>query len=146
MKELSCSTVYRLLHDIGVERRQCCRTSLLIKREDIIAWHAKYIRTIMRLRDEGRIIYYLDENMAGRTVDKVCVGATVRPAKDVKIRGLETGLRNPSGNGSRLIIAHVGSESGFLDGCLDIFYGVTSVDQNYEMDGNKFEALFTSFL
>ncbi|KAH8038778.1 hypothetical protein HPB51_003262 [Rhipicephalus microplus] len=32
--------------------------------------------------------------------------------------GLTTGLKQPSGKGQRLIVTHIGSEDGFVDGCL----------------------------
>lgn len=67
---------------------------------------------------------------------------TVRYARDAKIRGLETRLRDPSGKSNQLIISHVLNDSGFVDGCLDVFHG----GYHYGMDGNRSKTWFTSFL
>ncbi|KAM7287026.1 uncharacterized protein ISCGN_030720 [Ixodes scapularis] len=146
--EPSPSTVYRLLHDIGFELQKRSRNSLLIEKDDILVWRAKYLRSILKFRAEGKAIYYLDETWvnAGHTVNKIWVDTTVRSARDAGNRGLSTGLKNPSGKGSRLIVTHVGGDQGFVEGCLDIFHGVKSGDYHDEMDGNRFEHWFDLFL
>ncbi|KAM7315596.1 uncharacterized protein ISCGN_005379 [Ixodes scapularis] len=146
--ERSPSTVYRLLHDIGFELQKRSRNSLLIEKDDILVWRAKYLRSILKFRAEGKAIYYLDETWvnAGHTVNKIWFDTTVRSARDAGNRGLSTGLKNPSGKGSRLIVTHVGGDQGFVEGCLDIFHGVKSGDYHDEMDGNRFEHWFDLFL
>ncbi|XP_042143759.1 uncharacterized protein LOC121834080 [Ixodes scapularis] len=103
---------------------------------------------LLRTPTEGKAIYYLDETWvnAGHTINKIWVDTTVRSARDAGNRGLSTGLKNPSGKGSRLIVTHVGGDQGFVEGCLDIFHGVKSGDYHDEMDGNRFEHWFDLFL
>ncbi|KAM7282786.1 uncharacterized protein ISCGN_000027 [Ixodes scapularis] len=146
--EPSPSTVYRLLHDIGFELQKRSRNSLLIEKDDILVWRAKYLRSILKFRAEGKAIYYLDETWvnAGHTVNKTWVDTTVRSARDAGNRGLSTGLKNPSGKGNRLIVTHFGGDQGFVEGCLDIFHGVKSGDYHDEMDGNRLEHWFDLFL
>ena len=46
----------------------------------------------------------------------------------------------PQGEGKRLIISHIGSEDGFLDGCGECFVGVKNTsDYHHEMNGDHFE-------
>lgn len=69
------------------------RGSVLIERNDIIKWRAKYLRTIKKYRIEGRNIYYFDETWINE------------------------------GHIKEKVILHVGSESGFVDKGLVIFEG-----------------------
>lgn len=66
----------------------------------------------MKLRYEGRVIYYLFETWlnAGHIVGKVGVDTTLCSARDAEIRDVQTGLRNPSDQGSRVIMTYVGYE------------------------------------
>lgn len=82
---------------------------------------------------------------ASHTVGKVWVDTTLRSDRDAKIRNRQTGLWNPSGKGSRPIIIHAGSDSGFVGGCLGTFYAVKSEDYLDEIE-DKAEKLFASFL
>lgn len=141
-------TVRRLLHDIGFRRDRRQRNSLLIEREDIVAWQQRYLIDIASYRHEGRQIFYLDETWvtAGHTASKVWVDTTVISSYDAFMRGLTTGLKQPSGKGQRLIVTHIGSEDGFIDGCLDVFRGKKTGDYHEEMDGTRFEKWFDTVL
>ncbi|KAM7306756.1 uncharacterized protein ISCGN_010423 [Ixodes scapularis] len=141
-------TVRRLLHDIGFEHDKRERNSRLIEREDIVAWQQKYLHEIARHRQDGRKIFYLDETWvtAGHTVSKVWVDTTVASSHDAFMRGLSTGLKQPSGKGQRLIVTHIGSDEGFVDGCLDVFRGQKTGDYHEEMDGARFEKWFDGVL
>ncbi|KAG0413098.1 hypothetical protein HPB47_009751 [Ixodes persulcatus] len=133
-------TVYRLLLDIGFELQKKNRNSLLIEKDDILVWHAKHLRSILKFRAEGKVIYYRDETCiyTGHTVNKIWVDTTVRSARDAG--------NLLSGKDSRLIVTHVGGDEGFVEGCLDIFHGVKSDDYHDKMDGNRFERWFDLFL
>lgn len=53
----------------------------------------------------------------------------------------------PSGKGGRIIISHVGSNDGFLEGCGDIFIGnMNSEDYHQEMNSEHFEYWFRKFI
>ncbi|XP_029827021.2 uncharacterized protein LOC115312279 [Ixodes scapularis] len=62
------------------------------------------------------------------------------------MRGLTTGLKHPSGKGQRVIVTHIGSEDGFVAGCLDVFHGVKTGDYHEEMNGTRFEIWFEAVL
>ena len=68
-------------------------------------------------------VYYLDETWlnAGHTRTHVWKDETVKSSRQAFLSGLSAGLKNPSGKGKRLIITHIGSETGFVDGGLWIF-------------------------
>ncbi|KAH6922373.1 hypothetical protein HPB50_013413 [Hyalomma asiaticum] len=51
-------------------------------------------------------------------------------------------LKQPSGKGQRLIVTHIGSEDGFVDGCMDVFRGRKTGNYLEETDGNHFEGWF----
>ena len=55
---------------------------------------------------------------------------------DTQWRG---GLNVPSGAGKRLIINHIGSENGFLEGAGEIFVGKKDGDYHHEMNSEHFE-------
>lgn len=141
-------TVRRLLNDIGFRYEKRGRNSLLIERDDIVAWQQKYLYDVARYRMEGRKIFYLDETWvnAGHTLSTVWTDTTVASHHDAFMRGLTTGLKQPSGKGQRLIVTHIGSEDGFVSGCLDIFRGTKTGDYHEEMDGTRFERWFGAVL
>lgn len=58
---------------------------------------------------------------AGETTSKSWVDATVTSHRDAFLRGLTSGQKNPSGKGKRLIVVHIGSSDGFVDGGLLAF-------------------------
>ncbi|KAM7298945.1 uncharacterized protein ISCGN_019512 [Ixodes scapularis] len=120
----------------------------MVERDDIVAWQQTYLRDITRHRQEGRQIFYFDETWvtAGHTASTVWVDSTVTSSHDAFMRGLTTGLKQPSGKGQRLIVTHIGSEDGFVPGCLDVFRGKKTGDYHEEMDGPRFEKWFDDVL
>jgi hypothetical protein len=62
-------------------------------------------------------VYYLDETWitVGLTLQKVLKDETVVSRKEAFLRGLSTGLQNPTGKGKRLILLHIGSDKVFVD-------------------------------
>lgn len=145
---LKAWTVRRLLREIGFKREKRSRNSLLIDREDILAWRHNYLRDIQRYRAENRQIFYLDETWvtAGHTTSTVWTDTTVKSSADAFRRGLTTGLKQPSGKGQRVIVTHIGSKDGFVDGCLYVFRGQKTGDYHEEMDGPRFEGWFDGVL
>ncbi|XP_037505857.1 uncharacterized protein LOC119382214 [Rhipicephalus sanguineus] len=126
-------TVRRLLAEIGFKHKKRSRNSLLIDRDDITDWRNRYLRDMARYRAEGRKIFYLDETWK-------------RGRLFARANGLTTGLKRPSGKRQRLIVRHIGSEDGFVDGCLDVFRGQKTDDYHQEMDGNYFDGWFNGVL
>ncbi|XP_056633544.1 uncharacterized protein LOC130443098 [Diorhabda sublineata] len=88
-----------------------------------ISFGRSYLRTIKKLGEEGKTIFYLDEIWVneGHTVGKIWQDKTVNNFRQAFLEGISTRLRAPSGKGRRLIVTHIGSDSGFVDGGLLLF-------------------------
>jgi transposase len=148
-QSLKRSTVFRIMKKLGFKYGKKCRRSVLIEREEIQLWRRRYLRNVRMARRDGKKIYYTDETWvnAGHTLAKSWVDTTVTSCKDAYLRGLSTGLQNPSGRGKRLVIVHIGSEDGFVEGG-ELVFEAKKGDGDYhdEMDGPRFEAWFQSVL
>ncbi|XP_042148674.1 uncharacterized protein LOC121837192 [Ixodes scapularis] len=151
LPDLSKTTLWRFLKDIGFAFEKRKRRLALIERSDIIAWRRRYLRAIKEFRRHGRYIIYLDETWvnAGHTKQFVWQDKTVKSSQDAFLKGLTTGLAAPSGKGGRLILVHAGSsETGFVEGAADFFRAKkgNNADYHSEMDGTYFEGWFSSQL
>lgn len=124
------------------------RQSLLKEKNEIVNWRHRYLRDIRRIREDGKKIYYLDEAWvnAGHTVNKVWIDETVKHPQQAFLEGLSTGLKNPSGKGKRLIILHIGSDDGFVQGGLLMFESKQSGDYHADMNADLFEKWFKNIL
>jgi len=83
----------------------------LTETEDIVLWRRKYIEDIRRYRNEGRTIYYLEEtwvNVGGYSSKELWA--------DIE----------PSSEGKQIIVAHIGSVEGFVEGGLLCFESKTN--------------------
>ncbi|XP_049835143.1 uncharacterized protein LOC126278911 [Schistocerca gregaria] len=125
---------YKLLREMNFKYVRHGRDSLLIDRDDIILWRRRYLRTIKRLRDEGHTRSY------------VWVDDTINSSKEAFLSGLSTGSKSPSGKGKRLIISHIDSKAGFVEGCLWTFESKISEDYHEEMCAETFEKWFHDVL
>ncbi|CAH2012435.1 unnamed protein product, partial [Acanthoscelides obtectus] len=114
------------LHEINFRYETRNRKSVLIERPEIVAWRDKAEKS------------YLDETWvnAGHTVKKTWIDKNVVSNRQASIEGLSTGLRGPSGKGQRLIVTHIGSDSGFLE----------EGDYHDEMNASCFESWFQGVL
>lgn len=121
---------------------------MIIDRDDITLWRRKYLRQVRRYRGEGRKLYYLDETWVneGHTTKKVWIDSTVTNKEKAFLSGKSTGLRNPSGKGKRLIVLHIGSDDGFIDGGLLLFESKKSGDYHEDMNGEVFKSWFEKIL
>lgn len=55
------STFYKVMKKLKLKYATRCRKSGLIDRQEIVLWRIKYLNTILKMRNEGKTIYYLDE-------------------------------------------------------------------------------------
>lgn len=142
------STFHKFLKLLNFEFVKRRRNSILLDREDISVWRREYLCLLKKYRAEGRRVYYLDETWVneGHTVSKVWVDKTVISKRKAFLDGLSTGLKNPSGKGKRLIILHIGSDAGFVDGGLLSFISKTTKDYHEEMTGEVFVNWFKNVL
>ena len=146
MPAMSITTLQRLFRKIGFRFRKRSRRSLLIERNDLIEWRHRYLREIRQFRLEGRPIFYLDETwtFAGMSTPKAWLDTTITTSKQAFMSGLGHGaLRDPSGKGERLIVLHVGSEHGFLNGAGLVFRTSGKLDDYHgDMNSELFEKWF----
>lgn len=138
---LKRTTMYTLLKDLNFEYTKRKRNSYLTEREDLIIWRRNYLRNIKAYREEGRTLYYLDETWrnAGDCSQKVWIDNTILSNRDAYQKELTTGAKNPTGKGKHLIVVHIGSREGFVDGGLLCFESKTnSSDYHHKMNGEHF--------
>lgn len=124
------------------------RNSALLEKDEIVLWRRKYLKRIREYREEGRKIYYTDETWVneGHTVGKVWQDLEIKSKRQAFLEGFSTGLKAPTGKGRRLIITHVGSDSGFLEGGLSVFESRKTGDYHEDMDAERFEKWFSNIL
>lgn len=145
-KRTTLYTTIKKLDFVFTKRKRC---SVLTEREDLLVWRQNYLYDIRKFREEGRTIYYLDETWVntGDCVDKLWVDKSIKSKHDAFNRGLTTGATNPTGKGQRLIVLHIGSHRGFLEGGLLCFLSKkNSSDYHDEMNGDNFHEWFESII
>ncbi|XP_050065224.1 uncharacterized protein LOC126554173 [Aphis gossypii] len=145
-KRTSLYSLIKKLDFVFTKRKRC---SVLTEREDLLVWRQNYLYYVRKYREEGRTVYYLDETWlnAGDCVDKVWADQTIRSKHDAFNKGLTTGVTNPTGKAKRLIIVHIGSHKGFVDGGMLFFESKkNSADYHDEMNGDNFHEWFKSIL
>ncbi|KAJ0183753.1 hypothetical protein K1T71_000176 [Dendrolimus kikuchii] len=106
----SITTLHRILQSIGLKYKRCqSKRKLLMERYDITAWRSKYLERIRRSRNvQKKHVVYLDETYIHNTYHaKSCWQIEEEPAMFVS-----------ESSGSRWIIAHAGTENGFVNGAL----------------------------
>lgn len=116
---------------------------------NLLVWRQNYLYDIRKFREEGRTIYNLDETWVntGDYVDKLWVDKTIKSKHDAFTRGSTTGATNPTGKGQRLIVLHIGSHRGFLEGgLLNFLSKKNSSDYHEEMNGDNFHEWFESII
>ncbi|KAJ8983151.1 hypothetical protein NQ317_016250 [Molorchus minor] len=99
-------------------------------------------------RNSNTKIYYLDETWVneGHTVTKVWQDCNIQTRRQAFLEGFSPGLKAPSGRGRRLIITHIGSDSGFLEYGLNVFESRKTGDYHEDMNSAVFETWFSSVL
>lgn len=124
------------------------RKSLLIERSEISTWRYRYLTAIRSYRAQQKKIFYLDETWLneGHTRSKVWVDINVHNRRQAFVDGVSTGLKNPTGKGKRLIIVHIGSEDGFVEGGLLVFQSKKTGDYHEDMNSAVFENWFSAVL
>jgi transposase len=148
LPDFTRTTFYRILKSLNFNFVSREKNSFLIERDDIILWRRDYLNSVKRYRSENRKIYYLDETWvnAGHTKKKIWVDSTIQSSKQAFMEGLSTGLKTPSGKGKRLIVTHIGSDTGFLTSGLWVFESGSTREYHEEMTGDAFLEWFSKIL
>ena len=130
--DLSRTTMWRVLRAMGFRYKKRDGKRCVHERADVVRKRHEYLRTIRRLREEGRPIVYLDETWVNqhhtrsRSWGDESEGAAIPEP--------------PSGKGKRLILLHAGCSKGFLPDCLLLFVGKKdTADYHSEMNAQHFE-------
>jgi len=146
---LKRTTMYNLLKDLNFVYTKRNRNSVLSEREDLIVWRRNYLRSIKSYREEGRTLYYLDEAWCNDCSQNTCVDNSIKSNTNAFQKELSTGARNPITDKSKyfIIIVHIGSREGFVNGGLTCFKSKTnSSDYDSEMNGENFLKWFNNIL
>ncbi|CAH2100294.1 unnamed protein product [Euphydryas editha] len=123
---VSLSTVYKVLKEYTNEKR---------------------VRSPIPAPKRLTKVKQLDEIDLRHTKSKVWQDLSIQSTREARREGLSTGLKAPSGKGKRLIILHIGSEDGFLNGGELIFASKKGEgDYHQEMNAKMFEEWFSKIL
>lgn len=127
----SNTTLRRILKRIGFRFKRCqSKRKVLIERYDITAWRARYIERMRKNRlVDKRPVVFLDETYIHPTYHASSCWQSEE----------EDGLLVSESAGKRFIIAHAGSEHGFVDNALLIFRSQSqSADYHDDMNTQNF--------
>ncbi|XP_023937205.1 uncharacterized protein LOC112045306 isoform X2 [Bicyclus anynana] len=148
LPSFSSSTVSKILKKLKFKYMKRTRKSILLDRPDLMVWRRTYLQKIRDYRKQNRKIYYTDETWLneGHTSNYVWNDLDIKSSRQAFLNGLSTGLKNPQ-KGKRLIITHIGSSEGFLEGGQWIFEAKKGDgDYHGEMDAHNFEKWFEKIL
>ncbi|KAL4149806.1 hypothetical protein QTP88_003668 [Uroleucon formosanum] len=133
LPSLNFTTIEKVFKDLHIEYTRCIHhTRALTETKDIVLWRRKYIEDIRRYRNEGRTIYYLEEtwvNVGGYSSKELWA--------DIE----------PSSDGKQIIVVHIGSVEGFVEGGLLCFESKTNTSNYHDhMNGDIFYDWFCDIL
>ncbi|XP_072949967.1 uncharacterized protein [Epargyreus clarus] len=143
------TTFQKVLNKLKIKYLKRSRRSVLIEKEEIVRWRFYYLQKMLRMREQRRKIYYLDETWVneGHTKSKIWQDLSIESARQAYQEGLSTGLKAPSGKGKRLIVVHIGNEDGFVENADLIFESKKGEgDYHREMNSKVFEEWFSRTL
>ena len=117
----------------------------MLERPDIAELRHRYLSKIKKYREARKKIIYTVETWVnlGHVSSKSWQDITVKSARDAFLKGLSTGLKNPSGKGERLLVTHAGGDNEFVPNAELIFKGSNSSgDYHKEMNSDVYELWF----
>lgn len=145
MPKMSIFKISQLLKEMGFKYKRRKRRSILIEKYDIVHWRMNYLQDVTNYRKAGRHIFYVGETsivQSRRKNDAVKDGQSGTSNKSSL-----SGLKDSTSGEGCIIILHVGSEDGFIDGAGLVFKSPGKLeDDNCDMNGDKFEKWFTEEL
>lgn len=106
-----------------------------MERSDVAAARTTFLRDIKKVKQASQNIVYLDETWVNQnyTVSNCWLDMTSPKA---------TGVRQPTGKGSRLIILHAGTKNGFVNNTELVFQAKNDGDYHMQMNSILFEEWF----
>jgi transposase len=141
-----------MIHKCKFKYRKLFKKPVFLERSDIVAHREYYLRNIRHLRRNGYKVFYCDETWASPDQSRnncwqILLNQT--EIQDFKqkswknrvlqdINGWTGGFLVKGGNG-RVIINHIGSEDGFLEGAQDVFVSKKDTkDYHNAMNGDHY--------
>lgn len=104
------SNFYTLLHYLNFKFVKRGRHYALVESEDVVSLRCRYIEQVREFRVEGRPIYFVDETWVSAEDGDLSTGAADA-----------NGSVNHNNKTKGLIVIHIGSEDGFVNGGLLVF-------------------------
>lgn len=131
----SKESLRRVVKEIGFRFKRVDGRKFLMERSDVQTARAHFLQEMRRLKKTYDSFVYLDETWVNQnyTVSKCWVDTTAKKA---------TGIKVPTGKGSRLIILHAGTKYGFVKNADLVFQAKNSGDYHDQMTATKFEEWF----
>ena len=131
----SLSSLRTVMLNIGFEFATVDGRKFLMERSDIAAARTTFLREMKEIKQSSRTIVYLDETWVNQnyTVAK-CWQDTTSPGG--------SGVQQPTGKGSRLIIVHAGTKNGFIPNASLVFQAKNDGDYHHQMNATLFEKWF----
>ena len=97
----------------------------IYQRMDIVAQRHRVLRELVKFRSAGYELYYQDETWCNANHTRQYIWQLEEASSGGLLEGTKWrgGFDVPSGVGKRVIVNHIGSERGFLEGCGEVFVG-----------------------
>ena len=139
---MSIATLSRWVKKLGFVCKRRNRKLQVYQRLDIVASRQRYLRRVRELESAGYKIFNQDETWCNANHTRKFIwqfdDETERDIPGTRWKG---GLKVPTGRGKRLIVNHLGSEDGFLNGCEECrrVGAKDSADYHKEMNTIHFE-------
>ncbi|XP_066958850.1 uncharacterized protein [Macrobrachium rosenbergii] len=123
---------------IGFRFKKVDGRKFLLEGRDVTVARSRFLREMKRRKESGQKFVYLDETWVNQnyTVQKCWTDLSSQQA---------TGVKPPTGKGSRLIILHAGTEDGFVNAEL-VFQARNDGDYHEQMNAEVFEKWFRNQL
>ena len=135
----SKESLRRIILQMGFKYAKVDGRKFLMERPDVVASRARFLREMQRIKQSHQNIVYLDETWINQnyTVAK-CWTDTTSPQA--------TGVKQPTGKGSRLIILHAGTRNGFVPNAELVFQAKNDGDYHNQMNAKLFQEWFANQL
>lgn len=124
---------------IGFKFSKVDGRKFLMERHDVAVARTRFLHKIQQARQSFENFVYLDETWVSQnyTLDKCWIDTSSKQA---------TGIKPPTGKGSRFIIVHAGTKEGFIKNASLIFQAKNDGDYHHQMNAAVFEGWFKTQL
>ena len=139
--EIGTTTLRKWLKKLGFGYSKRDKKLHVFQRKDVAAQRHKYLRDIAQFRELGYLTYF-QEWVNAYHVKEYCwqyKGDRLEELTGFTGQVHRGGIKHGDGKGKRLIVNHIGSSKGFLDGCKDVFEATKKIDYHDEMDSTHWE-------